>query len=78
MSEFETYKLGDIDLHKGGVLPNARLVYKTYGKLNVPRDNAVLLPTFYTGSHLRNDLYFQPVDNALEVNLDKEWRVADL
>ena len=40
------------------MLPAARLAYKTYGELNAARDNAVLLPTFYTGTHLRNEGYF--------------------
>jgi homoserine O-acetyltransferase len=31
----------------GGVLPEARLVYGTYGKLNTAGDNAVLLPSHY-------------------------------
>jgi homoserine O-acetyltransferase len=31
----------------GAVLPNAKIVYGTYGKLNAARDNAVLLPSHY-------------------------------
>ncbi len=31
----------------GAVLPEARIVYGTYGKLNAARDNAILLPSHY-------------------------------
>ncbi len=31
----------------GAVLPEARIVYGTYGKLNATRDNAILLPSHY-------------------------------
>ena len=41
-------------------LRSAGLAYKTYGRLNENGDNAVLLPTFYTGTHLRNEGYFGP------------------
>ena len=56
--EFDVFELGDVDLLDGGVLPQAKLAYKTYGCLSPARDNAVLLPTFYTGSHERNEGFF--------------------
>jgi homoserine O-acetyltransferase len=31
----------------GAILPEARIVYGTYGKLNAARDNAILLPSHY-------------------------------
>ena len=56
----ETFELGDIQLASGASLRSARLAYTTYGRLNENGDNAVLLPTFYTGTHLRNEGYFGP------------------
>ena len=56
--DFEIYSLGDVSLQSGAVLPDARLAYKTYGTLNREKNNTVLLPTFYTGSHLRNEGFF--------------------
>jgi homoserine O-acetyltransferase len=53
-----TFDLGDFELQSGVVLPSAKLAYKTYGELNASRDNVVLLPTFYTGSHMRNEGFF--------------------
>jgi homoserine O-acetyltransferase/O-succinyltransferase len=35
----------------GVVLPNARIVYGTYGTLDAARDNAVLLPSHYMANH---------------------------
>jgi homoserine O-acetyltransferase len=52
------FDLGDFALQSGIVLPAARLGYRTYGELNAGRDNVVVLPTFYTGNHLRNEGYF--------------------
>jgi len=56
--EHSVFRLGDFELQSGSVLPDAQLAYKTYGKLNSRRDNVVLLPTFYTGSHIRNEGFF--------------------
>jgi homoserine O-acetyltransferase len=56
--DHSTFDLGDFELQSGVVLPSAKLAYKTYGELNASRDNVVLLPTFYTGSHTRNEGFF--------------------
>jgi len=60
MPDYATYRLGDVELQSGGVLPDARLAYTTHGELNARADNAVLLPTFYTGDHRRNRGFFGP------------------
>ncbi len=58
--DHSVFDLGDFELQSGVVLPGARLAYKTYGELNASRDNVVVLPTFYTGSHMRNEGFFGP------------------
>jgi homoserine O-acetyltransferase len=58
MSNYKTYLLGDIELQSGHILPDAKLTYQTYGKLNAARDNVIILPTFYTGTHQRNEGFF--------------------
>ena len=58
---FDTFELGDVTLQSGAVLPEARLAFKTYGKLNAGRDNVIVLPTFYTGTHERNEGYLNTV-----------------
>lgn len=55
--ECEVFELGDVTLQSGQVLENAQLAYKTYGRLNAARDNVIILPTFYTGTHARNECY---------------------
>ncbi len=55
---YDIYQLGDVELQSGEVLADAFLAYKTYGKLNATGDNVIVLPTFYTGSHTRNEGFF--------------------
>ena len=52
------YELGDIKLLSGETLLSAKLAYKTYGALNSDKNNVILLPTFYTGTHKRNEGFF--------------------
>lgn len=46
--------LGDLPLQSGEVLANAKLAYQTYGLLNDARDNCIVFPTYYTGTHDSN------------------------
>ena len=55
---YDKFELGDVTLLSGEVLSSAFLVYKTYGKLDANKSNVVVLPTFYTGSHQRNEGFF--------------------
>lgn len=45
------YILQDFALQTGGVLPEAHLVYQTYGTLNADRSNVILYPTSYGVQH---------------------------
>ena len=58
MTDYEVYEAGDIELQSGARLPAAQLAYKTYGALSSAKDNVVLMPTFYTGSHESNEAFF--------------------
>ena len=55
--EYGIFELGNLSLLSGDTLPNARLAYRTYGNRRSARAT-VLLPTFYTGSHIRNEGFF--------------------
>lgn len=57
-SDYEIFELGNFDLQSGECLSDAKLAYKTYGNINVDKNNVVVLPTFYTGSHSRNEGFF--------------------
>jgi len=54
MSDYEVLEVPNVQLQRGGFLPLARLAYKTLGNLSPARDNAVLVPSWYTGTH--NDI----------------------
>jgi homoserine O-acetyltransferase/O-succinyltransferase len=54
------YELGTFALESGSALPNARLVYATYGHLNARRDNAILLPSHYMADHHGYDWLIGP------------------
>ena len=45
------FDLGDFPLESGVVLPDAKLAYVTYGTLNDARDNAIVFPTWFVGTH---------------------------
>ena len=47
----EVFELHDFRLQSGAVLPQARLVYKTFGTLNADRSNVILYPTSYGAQH---------------------------
>ena len=67
MKDCETFDLGDVKLSSGEILKSAKLTYKTYGALNKTSDNVIVLPTFYTGTHKRNEGFFGP-DRAINPN----------
>lgn len=54
-NDYEIFELGDLPLQRGAKLRNARLAYKTYGKLNAGRDNVIVYPTWYSGQHQENE-----------------------
>lgn len=51
---YQLFQLGDVALQSGDYLLDARLAYVTFGTLNSNRDNAILFPTYYTGTHEGN------------------------
>ena len=55
MKSYEEFNLGNIRLLSGKILKSAKLIYKTYGRLNKKKSNVIILPTFYTGTHIRNE-----------------------
>jgi homoserine O-acetyltransferase/O-succinyltransferase len=48
---YELFDAGDLELEEGGTLPNCQLAYATFGALNPARDNAILVPTWYSGTN---------------------------
>ena len=50
-SEQHEFHIAQFQTENGAKLPDARLVYGTYGKLNAAHDNAVLLPSHYMANY---------------------------
>ena len=62
----EFYTTSNFALQKGGALPEARLGYSTLGTLSATRDNAILVPTWYSGDHTSCEAALVGADRALD------------
>jgi len=47
---YELISIGALDLEEGGKIPDCRLAVATHGALNAAKDNAILVPTWYSGT----------------------------
>lgn len=50
----DDFEAGDLPLSSGETLNSARLHYHQIGELNAPKDNLILLPTYYGGAAAGN------------------------
>jgi homoserine O-acetyltransferase len=64
-AELRIFDAGAVTLRSGAVLSDARLAYTVHGVLNDAGDNAILLPTFYGGTHVDVTYLIGP-DRALD------------
>jgi homoserine O-acetyltransferase/O-succinyltransferase len=67
MSEesYQTFQAGDVVLESGATLADARLAYQSFGALNANRDNAIIMPTHFGGTHA-NSRYLTGAGRALD------------
>lgn len=75
--DYEILRAGEFRLQSGDVLPDARIAFKTAGRLNAQGDNAIVYPTSYATRHtdiewmvgpgraLDTDQYFVIIPNML-------------
>ena len=57
----DVVSIGRLDLEEGGTIPDCRLAVTTWGELNEARDNAILVTTWYSGTHqIWRDVYVGP------------------
>ncbi len=49
--EYDLISIGRLDLEEGGSIPDCHLAVATFGTLNEERDNAILVTTWYSGTH---------------------------
>ena len=59
-ADHEVFELGDVVLQSGRTLRGARLAYKTYGRLDADKSNAIVYPTWYSGRHWENEWLIGP------------------
>ena len=48
---YELYDIGNLELEEGDTICACKLAYATFGKLNAAKDNAILIPTWYSGTN---------------------------
>lgn len=48
---YTLHSLGEFELEEGGRITDLQLAVATYGTLNEARDNAILIPTWFSGTH---------------------------
>ncbi|GAC1400065.1 MAG: alpha/beta fold hydrolase [Vulcanimicrobiaceae bacterium] len=65
---FEVAEIGDFELEEGGTIPNCRLAYVTFGRLNARRDNAILVTTWYSGTSKIMEQVYIGEGRALDPN----------
>src|SRR5262245_54407054 len=63
--EVHEFIIKNFHTESGVVLPEAKVVYGTYGKLNAASDNVVLLPSHYMATHVGYEWLIGP-DRALD------------
>lgn len=49
--DYELISVGRLELEEGGVIEDLRLAVRTWGALNTDKNNAILIPTWYSGTH---------------------------
>ena len=62
---YELHDIGNLDLEEGGTLRACQLAYATFGKLNAAKDNAILVPTWYSGTNKIMEQVYIGKDHAL-------------
>ena len=64
--DYDLVSVGRVDLEEGGSIPDCHLAVATFGELNAARDNAILITSWYSGTHqIWRDVYIGP-DHALD------------
>jgi homoserine O-acetyltransferase/O-succinyltransferase len=56
----QVFNLPRFTFESGATVPNVRVTYGTYGRLNAARDNAILLPSHYMADHHGYDWLIGP------------------
>lgn len=58
---YSMFDLGDFELEEGGKLRGCQIAYSTFGTLNSSKSNAILIPTWYSGTgKIMEQVYIGP------------------
>ncbi|BAU95217.1 homoserine O-acetyltransferase [Corynebacterium suranareeae] len=63
---YETASIGRLELEEGGVIDDCWLAFATAGTLNEDKSNAILIPTWYSGTHQTWFQQYIGTDHALD------------
>ena len=63
---YEVHSIGRFDLEEGGVIPDLQLAVATRGTLNADKSNAILIPTWFSGTHQTWDQIYIGEGRALD------------
>ena len=70
---YELFSLGDFVLEEGYTLRDCKPAYTTFGELDEAMDNAILVTTWYSGTHqIWHDVYIGP-EHALNPDGTLSW-----
>jgi homoserine O-acetyltransferase/O-succinyltransferase len=59
--DYDLVSIGRLDLEEGGSIPDCELAVITFGTLNEAKDNAILVVTWFSGTHqIFRDVYVGP------------------
>jgi homoserine O-acetyltransferase/O-succinyltransferase len=65
---YELQDIGNLELEEGGTIRNCQLAYATFGTLNAAKDNAILIPTWYSGTNKIIEQVYIGKGGALDPN----------
>ena len=66
--EFNLHELGNLILESGETLRGAKLAYRTFGKLNATKSNAILVTTWFSGTgKVMEDVYRITAEDVLNL-----------
>jgi homoserine O-acetyltransferase/O-succinyltransferase len=63
---YELHDIGDLLLEEGGTIRGCKLACATFGRLNAAKDNAILVPTWYSGTNKIIEQVFVGEGRALD------------
>src|SRR5215470_5299928 len=63
---YELQDIGNLELEEGGTIRGCTLAYATFGALNAAKDNAILIPTWYSGTNKIIEQVYIGKDRALD------------